>query len=239
MQELSTNDLRWLREFVATRASGKRLLNYRKGAVLFEKGEPIEQVFLISRGQIRVDGTSPQGRAVLIEQCGPHDWLAEGALHEEQFHTNTATALMDSDLIAFARETFPALLHEHAPLLRMFTRGMVKSNKTMRQMLDNRLMNSAHLRLARALISMFGNSEAQELRIEATPKRLGDMVGIARQTADRVIKDFRVAGVLTKLDSERYTLHRAEMEKYLRWAESPSASTAHEMAHYLMSVGDE
>ncbi|MEY9179740.1 Crp/Fnr family transcriptional regulator [Bradyrhizobium sp. USDA 313] len=236
MQALSINETSWLREFLASHVAGKRRKHVRKGDRLFEKGQEIKEIFLITHGRIRVDASSPHGKVILVQQCGPNDWLTEGALDDEAFYTHTATALTETDLYAFARETFPRLLQEHTPLQKIFTVGLARSAKMMREVLDNRLLNPAHTRLAHELLDMFGKSDAPELFIEATPTKLGDMVGIARQTASKIIKAFASVGMLTP-QRGGYTLNRAELEKFMRWADSPGGNTAHELAHYLLDLG--
>ncbi|WP_354134033.1 Crp/Fnr family transcriptional regulator [Bradyrhizobium sp. S3.9.1] len=228
---MSDDDAASVRQYLATPAPGKRIKHYRKGALLYEKGTKIKEVHLISLGQIRVDAIS-HGRTTMIRLAGPQDWLLEGALGDVDIHTNTATAQTDADCFAFAREAFPGLLARNPAFGRLFMEGLAKTTSTMSEAIDNQVLNPAVTRMAHWFLKHCTGSDAQEVLIETTPSRLGERIGVTRQTAHKLINFFIHHGVLTKRDSDNYILHRAELGAFLSWVSSSGKSSSHELAHY-------
>ncbi|UGY13721.1 Crp/Fnr family transcriptional regulator [Bradyrhizobium septentrionale] len=220
-----------VRTFIKSLKS-KRIGHARKGTKIIESGKRISEIILVSRGQLRIDMVRAQCRTAMVGLIGPDSWLSEGAVDGAEVHSTTATAVTESDYIAFPRATFPTLLEENQPFNRFFTRGAAKTTRSLNEAMRN-LLNSAHLRIATNFYDRFAGTNEQELLIDATPKHYAEMVGIARGTAHRVINNFRDAGLLTKRDHD-YLLNRAALEEYLQWERTtPPFSTGHEFAHFV------
>lgn len=222
-----------VRTFINSMKS-KRIGHARKGEQLFSKGKRIAEIFLIRRGEIKIDMASAQGRTT-VGLVGADSWLSEGALDDADVHSTTATAVAESDYIAFPRASFPKLLDEHALFHRFFTRGATKTARALNAAMSSHILHSAHMRMAEYFLGRFPRADQRELLIPATPKHYGELNNMVRQTAHRVINDFEAAGLLTRREGGRsYLLNRAALEEYLQWEKSPVANTAHEFAHFLI-----
>jgi len=210
---LRDDQVAWLRDFLLSDHPGVHVQHLRNGDALFRKGTKVTHVYLIMRGQIRVDAIAPNGKSALHEICGPRSWLDEGALDSLRIHTHDAKAQADSDVIAFELGSFRDLLHAHPVLADTFMVGMAMHINNMKDVLDDQLFNAADKRLARALLALFNGNDT--IQIEATPMRFAKLIGVTRTTANRVVDKFKETGILLKKDKDHYVVRRAPLIAFL------------------------
>jgi DNA-binding MarR family transcriptional regulator len=71
----------------------------------------------------------------------------------------------------------------------------------MQEVLDGHLFNSADWRLARALLANFDpKPDAILLRREAAPSKLAELIGVSRTHVHRLINQFQLAGLMTRVE---------------------------------------
>jgi len=197
------DDRAWLIKFLSSSGPGRTLLHLRKGDTLFRKGTDADEVYMVQSGQIGlIDHSRTQ------EICGPNRWLFESAHELGHVFLQTAVALQDSGVMAFRSDMFLALLTEHPALQAKFLEDMAE-----RITEKNNSNDPAGKRLARQLLGMVGNKDV--MMVETTPTRLGELIGISRQRVDKILKAFGRAGMVVKVSTTKYRLHRVPIQRYL------------------------
>jgi len=76
-----------------------------RGAVVVNKGDPVEGFHLVVYGQVKLSLTTPQGDEKVVEIIGPGFSFGEALMFLGKPYIVTATALADSLLLHVARET--------------------------------------------------------------------------------------------------------------------------------------
>jgi signal-transduction protein with cAMP-binding, CBS, and nucleotidyltransferase domain len=98
----------------------KRL--FMAGSVLMEKGDSSDKLFLLLKGEVKVE-REPQGALpALHAQLGPGDIVGEVGLLHGMRHTATVTAMDDLRVLEIGRDDIQAVFHENHALLMAFLR---------------------------------------------------------------------------------------------------------------------
>lgn len=63
-----------------------RLSDFAATEVLFRKGDPVEHLFLILRGEVRLARFLENGDEIVLQRAGPDNVLAEASLFSQYYH---------------------------------------------------------------------------------------------------------------------------------------------------------
>lgn len=97
-------------------ASMMQQQSFPQGAVLFEKDQPGDAMYLIRTGRIRVFLRDPQGNEITFRHFGPGQVVGEFALIDDKPRSASAEAAEPLEVMTLSREHFLALLRER-PIL--------------------------------------------------------------------------------------------------------------------------
>ena len=75
-----------------------------RGQTLFKEGDAGDRLFVIVDGKLKLGTTSNDGRENLLSILGPGDMFGELSLFDPGPRTATATAVVDSKLLALAND---------------------------------------------------------------------------------------------------------------------------------------
>jgi CRP-like cAMP-binding protein len=113
----------------------------------------------------------------------PADFFREGCLAAQPLRINSATALMDCELMRIDNNAMTSALHREDTLSDMFVAYLLGRNIRYEEDLVDQLFNSSEKRLARILLLLarFGREGKQEKVIpEISQETLAEMVGTTR-----------------------------------------------------------
>ncbi|MEQ8389741.1 MAG: Crp/Fnr family transcriptional regulator [Thalassospira sp.] len=63
-----------------------RLSEYSASTVLFRKGDPVEHLFLVLDGEVRLARFLENGDQIVLQRAGPNSVLAEASLFSQYYH---------------------------------------------------------------------------------------------------------------------------------------------------------
>src|ERR1700722_13300605 len=72
---------------------------YEAGQVIFQRGDPAEEVFLVTTGQLRISVCSADGRELAFRVANRGDMVGEIGVLDESGRTADVTALRTSDVL--------------------------------------------------------------------------------------------------------------------------------------------
>lgn len=86
---------------------------FARAALLFEKGEPGDTLYLILSGQARVFMRDAHGNEITFRYYQAGDVLGEFAIFDQQPRSAAAAAVDSLETLALRRDDFLKFLHEH------------------------------------------------------------------------------------------------------------------------------
>jgi CRP-like cAMP-binding protein len=163
---------------------------YRRGEVIFNRGDQGDRAFVILTGAVDLVVESPDGRELILARLGPGEHFGEMALVDGGSRSAAARAASRSELVVVLRDTLMRALSEEPDLSWHIIRSLVQRLRVADEKLEAFAYLDAEGRMARALLDVAG--AATDVR--ASHEELSHMAAISRQTATRILGEWEQAG---------------------------------------------
>lgn len=203
--------------FLNTEGTGRRLLKYRRGQVVFSQGSWSDAVFYIRDGNVKVTVISKWGKERVIAILGPHEFFGESCLASRSLRLVTLRAMAECNIVRLGKDVMLKVLQEEPAFSAMFITHLLNRTIRIQQDLVDQLLNSSEKRLARALLLLpnFGNDgAAQKVVKKINQETLADMVGTTRSRVSHFMNKFRKRGLIG-YDSGRLEVHHSLLQAVL------------------------
>ena len=154
-------------------------------------------------GRARVIATDPRGREVILATMRPGDYVGEMSLIDNEPHSATVMAEIQTDALILGRLEFARCLPENSSMAYAVMKGLVQRLRQADRKIESLALMDVYGRVARALLEF--SSEDSEgnavIRDKVSRQDLAKMVGASREMVSRVMKDLEERGFIeTRLD---------------------------------------
>ena len=164
---------------------------FKRGEALVEQGQKSDALFILLMGRARVMTCDSRGREVILATLSQGDYLGEMSIVDNQPHSATVRAEVQTDVLMLGRAEFARCLTENASMSLVVMRGLVKRLRHADRKIESLALLDVYGRVAHALLD-FAVPDAQgQLLIKDKISRqdLAKMVGASREMVSRVMKD--------------------------------------------------
>jgi CRP-like cAMP-binding protein len=184
--------------FLSSGGVSKRQIEFRKRQILFSQGEPVNNIFYIQTGSIKLAATSTAGKEAVVAILGPGDFLGEACLAGQPLWIATATAMTQGSAVVVEKNEMLRLLHADHEFSDQFISYMVTRNIRTEEDLIDQLFNSSEKRLARTLLLLarFGKPNQALTLPKVSQTVLAEMVGTTRTRVNYFMNKFRKLGFI-------------------------------------------
>lgn len=174
---------------------------FRRGEVLFHRGDPGAMLYVLLTGRVRIYSPSEDGSEVVLAILGPGEFFGELSLLDGQPRSASAQAIEDCEALVIGRDDFHRFLRQH-PSASIAVLGVL--SRRLRRT-DELLEDAAFLdvpgRLAKRLIELVEThgervDDGLLIRLRLTHAELAAMVGATRESVTKAMKRFARAGLL-------------------------------------------
>jgi CRP/FNR family cyclic AMP-dependent transcriptional regulator len=187
-----------LEAYLESTGGTRKVVHYRRGAVVFSQGDPGRDVRYIRKGAIKLSVLSRIGKEAVVAMLSPGDFFGEGALAGQSIRMGTATALVASSVLIIEKEAMVRLLHEEPAFSDRFISYMLDRNIRIEADLVDQLFNSSERRLARTLLLLarYGQTHPQRTLPKISQETLAEMIGATRTRVNFFMNRFRKLGLI-------------------------------------------
>jgi CRP-like cAMP-binding protein len=184
--------------YLESAGAKRRIVQYRRGAVLFSQGELGNDVRYIQKGSVKLSVLSSVGKEAVVAMLGPGDFFGEGALAGQPVRMGTATAVTTSSVLIIEKEAMVRLLHEEPNFSDRFIAYMLARNIRIEADLVDHLFNSSEKRLARTLLLLarYGETNHGRTLPKISQETLAEMIGATRSRVNFFMNKFRKLGLI-------------------------------------------
>ena len=186
-------------KYLATSGVKKKLVNYRKGQIIFSQGGKAGSVFYLQSGAVQISVNSSTGKEAVVAILYPGEFFGEGCIAGQALRVSQATALEPTAVLSIEKSEMSRVIHEEHEFSDRFVAHMLKRNVRIEEDLVDQLFNSSEKRLARALllVARYGNNEnPQKIVARISQKTLAEMVGTTRSRVSFFMNKFRKLGFI-------------------------------------------
>ncbi len=175
------------------------VVRYRKGEVIFREGEPAERLFLIEGGRVKLTIASPTGQELLVAVLGRGQIFGELAVVDRGAREMDARAMEDVTLFGLSSDVFWTIIEGRPALARRLLELMGRRLRRADQTTQDLVFFDATTRLARKLLELaeeYGEQDDRGVRIgsRVTQEEIAQMIGVSRESANRLISSFSGRG---------------------------------------------
>ena len=176
---------------------------FKRGEALVEQGQKSNALFILLTGRARVMTSDSRGREVILATLAQGDYLGEMSIIDNEPHSATVRAEVQTDVLMLGRAEFARCLTENASMSLVVMRGLVKRLRHADRKIESLALLDVYGRVAHALLD-FAVADAQgQLLVKDKISRqdLAKMVGASREMVSRVMKDLEERGFIEALPS--------------------------------------
>lgn len=182
-------------EGIANAVTNRR---FKRGEIIVEQGKKTETLFIMLTGRARVMSTDSKGREVILATLHPGDHLGEMSLIDNEPHSATVRAEVQTDALALGRAEFARCLPENTSMAYAVMRGLVQRLRKADQKIQSLALLDVYGRVARALIECAREEKGGLLivRDKVSRQDIAKMIGASREMVSRVMKDIEDRGYI-------------------------------------------
>ena len=193
LQDLTEEEMTWLKDTT-------RMVTCEAGRVIYDPSKPVEALFIIKWGHVRVYRLTPSGKKLEIATLDHGTFFGEMPFIATRMHSAFAEAVEDTLICVMSRADVERLI-EKKPQVGIRMIGVLSDRLAASERRQEALaFQSVDMRLARALLDL-----AESDVVRATHQDLADSIGAYRETVTKTLDEFQRHG-LVELSRMKITL---------------------------------
>lgn len=193
-------------------ARAGQLFRAPKGRLLFSQADPAEAFYVVRSGCVAILLHSPDGRELVINEMRAGEGFGELGLITGQPRSTGAMAREASQVLAFPRDDFLALLESQPRLMRRMLETTARRLEVSSELESALAFLDAPARLARMLLQLDRQASAEGY-LTIGQEELAQRVGLTRQTVAKTLGKWRRAGWLITGRGKIVLLNRAALRR--------------------------
>ncbi|MQA27789.1 MAG: cyclic nucleotide-binding domain-containing protein [Micromonosporaceae bacterium] len=191
-------------------AAAAPMRTYAAGELLYSPHNPVELLFILKRGRVRIFRVSAEGRALTTAMISPGTIFGDMVLLGQHMYDNFAEALDEAVVCVMSREDVQRFLLSDPRIAARITTNLGQRLAEMEQRLSDTVFKSVPQRLAATLVTLAGNQRRlgvgpKATTVTLTHEQIAALVGTSRETATKILGDLSDRGLI-RLARGRITL---------------------------------
>jgi CRP-like cAMP-binding protein len=192
--------------------------SYQKGQRIFQEGSPALGLHCVSQGKIKITRTSGDGKEQITRLGKGGDVLGFQSVLTETEYTTSAVALDDCVVCFIPRSDFFRVWQSNTQFSASLMKMMAKALGAAEVMMLHLAYKPVRERLAGALLLLAqtfreNESDPQPFSISIGREDLASLVGTAKETAIRLLSEFKEANLISTRGSEITLLKMRELSQ--------------------------
>jgi CRP/FNR family cyclic AMP-dependent transcriptional regulator len=184
--------------YLESARGARRIVHYRRGAVVFAQGDRGHDVKYLQKGAIKLSVLSHTGREAVVAMLEPGTFFGEGVLAGQSVRIATAKAVVASSVLTIEKDAMMRLIHEEPTFADRFIAYMLTRNIRIEADLVDQLFNPSEKRLARTLLLLarYGKGDPHPTLPKISQETLAEMIGATRSRVNFFMNKFRKLGFI-------------------------------------------
>jgi len=172
---------------------------YRKGQIIFYRGDPGNAMYLLLSGSVKMTLPSDAGSEVIVALLRPGDHFGELAAIDGRSRYVTAVAEETTEVLAIHRENLLAFLRVHAVAALQVAIALSLRLRHVTELLADIAFLDLLSRLAKRLCQLADvhpGSSVKGTEVHVSQEALAEMVGATREAVNRQLARLREMGLI-------------------------------------------
>ena len=169
--------------------------SFLRAETLFSEGEPGQGLWLLRTGTVKLIKIDNEGREQLLKIVRPPEVFSEVVLFDGGPYPATAVATENVTVSILHNRDAEILLQEHPSLALHFLRVLSRRLRTAQERI--RILSTTDVAQKLSAILVHLSDEQDTLTLTVSHQDLASMIGTARETVSRALRDLSEAGLLS------------------------------------------
>ena len=181
-----------------TSAAHEKLLPRRE--TIYNEGDPIREVFLLTAGCVKVTQLGPNGQEVILRLHGASELIGAQGLSAGKLHLATARAIQTSTALVWEASVFEAISDRIPSLRRNTARILGERLQEMEERFREISTQKVAPRLSHQLIRLLnqlGRGTDQSVEIGLSREELAQLTGTTLFTVSRLLSQWEKQGIIS------------------------------------------
>ena len=168
-----------------------------RGVALMREGDPVDCLFVIVTGRVKVMVGEADGKETILAILGPGEFFGEMGLIDDNPRSAGVVAVEPCELLAVTKRAFRKCLVENPDLAMAVMRVLVKRLREADRKIGSLAMLDVYGRVARLLLDMSETVNGQKVVTRRLSKQdIAKMIGASREMVSKVMKDLQTSGYI-------------------------------------------
>ncbi|MDI6909543.1 Crp/Fnr family transcriptional regulator [Nocardioides sp.] len=174
---------------------------YASGALVYTPHQPLETLFILKKGRIRIFRVSPDGRALTTAIIDPGTIFGEMVIVGQQMHDSFAEALDDVVVCVMTKADVRRLLLGDPRISARISETLGRRIGELEQKFSDAVFKSVPERIAGALVTLASAASGRPLgrgiQVRLTHEQLAALAATSRETTTKVLGELADQGLIT------------------------------------------
>lgn len=211
---LSDDELGKIKELVQT-------ARFRKGAVIFQEGDPGEAVYFVKSGKIKIYKSDEEGREYIVHIFQEGDVFAEAVLLGGASYPASAEAVEDSIVGFIKNSDLEKLISQNLQIALKIIKIMAGRLRETQEQIRNLAFRDTYDRTACMLHKIcldYGQRTQNGIEVDLpfTRQEMAALVGTSRETVTRVLSDMKKNGIIDMTRQKIIVLNEKKLMRCIR-----------------------
>jgi len=167
---------------------------YSSGELLYSPPQPIETLFILKQGRVRIFRVSPDGRALTTAIITPGTIFGEMLLLGQQMHDNFAEALDDVIVCIMSRANVEHFLLSDARIAARISEILGNRVSQLERRLSDAVFKSVPQRIATTLSLLAKEQQRRPFgrgpQVQLTHEQVAALAGTSRETTTKILNEY-------------------------------------------------
>ncbi|MDB4224086.1 Crp/Fnr family transcriptional regulator [Granulosicoccus sp.] len=181
-------------------AAQMRDQHYRKGELIFSRGDQGDQVFLIMKGRVRFSVLNSEGRELTFSHSVDGELFGEIAVLDGSPRSANAVAINDTHVKSLSRSRFKTLQQSFPVLSSSIIELLCERMRVLSDHTEGISLFSINIRLARFLLLEIERKDNidSKIELEITQAELAMLLGASRPKVNVALSALEASGAITR-----------------------------------------
>lgn len=191
----------WPPALVDELSTACRIETFQPHTSILLNGESARALYVVAAGSVEFSAASPDGHRLVILYGGPEWIFGLRSVLDGKPMNHDCRAYEPTTVVAVSKSTFLGLLQREPMLWESVTQLFMERSRFILAQLAGQAFEPLRVRLVRALLVLVDSysssgTEGVAIKLRLGKDRLGDLLGVSRQSISKEIKRLEREGVL-------------------------------------------
>ncbi|MEH6954462.1 Crp/Fnr family transcriptional regulator [Neobacillus drentensis] len=193
---------------------------YKHKMYAFMQGDPLNQIYFIHSGRIKIFKTDFSGREQIISIFEPGDLFPLSGFFRRETFPASAEVFEDSQLIVIPLDKFEEILLSNPEICIKLFKVLGEKIMDLQSRLESKVLHNTYEQIIMLLVRLCkSNGEKANgkyrLTIHFTNRELANMIGTTRETISRTISQFKRKNYIAQDEGGFYLIDREALQQEL------------------------